>query len=53
MCKDMADINTSIAVRSKGYHISFSSDAESIYSRVVSFGEINEFNLIYYFNRKR
>ena len=42
MCKDMQDINSSISVRSKGYHISFSSDAESIYSRVVSFGEIND-----------
>ena len=31
MCKDMQDINTTISVRSKGYHISFLSDAESIY----------------------
>ena len=42
MCKDMQDINSTISVRSKGYHISFLSDAESIYSRVVSFGEIND-----------
>jgi proliferating cell nuclear antigen len=42
MCKDMTNISTSILVASKKYSIKFSSNAGSIYSREVIFGETDE-----------
>jgi proliferating cell nuclear antigen len=42
MCKDMVNISNSIIVTSRKYNIKFSSNAGSIYSREVIFGENDE-----------
>lgn len=39
MCKDMANISNTISVTSRKYNIKFSSNAGSVYSREVKFGE--------------
>lgn len=39
MCKDMANISSTISVTSRKYNIKFSSNAGSVYSREVIFGE--------------
>lgn len=39
MCKDMANISNTISVTSTKYNIKFSSNAGSVYSREVTFGE--------------
>jgi len=41
MCKDMSSISTSLSVQARKYSIRFSCDAGSIYSREVSFGELD------------
>lgn len=42
MCKDMTNISSSIFVTSKRYNIKFGSNAGSVYSREVVFGEKDE-----------
>jgi proliferating cell nuclear antigen len=42
MCKDMANISTYINIYAKKFHIKFSGNASSIYSRNVMFGEIDD-----------
>ena len=42
MCKDMANISTYINIYAKKFHIKFSGNASSIYSRDVMFGEIDD-----------
>ena len=39
MCKDMSNISSTISVTSRKYNIKFSSNAGSVYSREVIFGE--------------
>ena len=41
MCKDMNTISTSVKVCAKKYSIRFACDAGSVYSREVSFGELD------------
>jgi len=42
MCKDMSSISTSVHVSAKKYSIKFSCDAGQVYSREVSFGELDQ-----------
>jgi len=42
MCKDMVNISPYINIYAKKFHIKFSSNASSIYSRDVMFGEIDD-----------
>ena len=44
MCKDMVNISNSIIVTSKKYSIKFNSNAGSVYSREVIFGEIDQYS---------
>jgi hypothetical protein len=41
MCKDMNSISTSVSVTAQKYSIRFFCDAGSVYSREVSFGEMD------------
>ena len=41
MCKDMSVISQEVIVRAKKYSIRFFGDAGSVYSREVSFGEVD------------
>jgi|TARA_B110000037_G_scaffold198191_1_gene236893 proliferating cell nuclear antigen len=41
MCKDMAVISQEVVVKAKKYSIHFFGDAGSVYSREVSFGEVD------------
>ena len=42
MCKDMTNISSYINIYAKKFHIKFSGNASSIYSRNVMFGEIDD-----------
>ena len=42
MCKDMNNIHSTIKVIAQGYHIKFSCNAGSVYSRNVRFGEFDD-----------